>query len=195
MQIGRYIKKLLSGKKSWIDEYEVGRGTYGEPDIHHWGESSTLKVGKFCSISGNVKIILGGNHRLDWMTTYPFPVFWKCARSFTNQSQSKGDVLIGNDVWIGMGAVILSGVTIGNGAVVGANAVVSKDIPPYSIVVGNPATIVKKRFPDEKVLKLEKLQWWNWEDSKIKAAMPYLLNKEIDKLEEFAKKYNKDANY
>lgn len=190
MQVGRAVKDFFKKKKSWSDGYEVGRGTYGKPLVHSWGEPSTLKIGKFCSISGNVHILLGGNHRTDWITTYPFPVFWDNAKHTTDQSISKGDVSIGNDVWIGMGAMILSGVTIGNGAVIGASAVVSKDVPSYSIVAGNPAVVVKKRFPDEDISALEKIQWWDWDDSKIKAAMHLLLNNKVKELESFSIDYD-----
>jgi len=168
----------------------VGKGTYGKPIVHSWGEPSTLKIGKFCSISGNVHVLLGGNHRTDWITTYPFPVFWDNAKHITEQSISKGDVLIGNDVWVGMESMILSGVKIGNGAVIGARAVVSKDVPPYSIVAGNPAVVVKKRFPDEDISALEKIQWWDWDDSKIKAAMHLLLNNKVKELESFSIDYD-----
>jgi len=194
MQVGRAVKDFFKKKKSWSDGYEVGRGKYGKPLVHSWGEPSTLKIGKFCSISGNVHILLGGNHRTDWITTYPFPVFWDNAKHTTDQSISKGDVSIGNDVWIGMGAMILSGVTIGNGAVIGASAVVSKDVPSYSIVAGNPAVVVKKRFPEEDISILEKIQWWDWDDPKIKASMHLLLDSQIEKLESFSNDYDQDRS-
>ena len=190
MQVGRRIRDFFKKKESWSDGYKVGRGTYGKPIVHSWGEPSTLKIGKFCSISGNVHILLGGNHRTDWITTYPFPVFWDSAKHFTEQSISKGDVLIGNDVWVGMESMILSGVKIGNGAVIGARAVVSKDVPPYSIVAGNPAAVVKKRFPEEDISTLEKIQWWDWDDSKIKAAMHLLLKNKAKELESFSIDYD-----
>ncbi len=190
MQVGRKIRDFFKKKKSWSDGYKVGKGTYGKPIVHSWGEPSTLKIGKFCSISGNVHILLGGNHRTDWITTYPFPVFWDNAKHITDQSISKGDVLIGNDVWVGMESMILSGVKIGNGAVIGARAVVSKDVPPYSIVAGNPAVVVKKRFPDEDISTLERIQWWDWDDSKIKAAMHLLLKNKVKELELFSIDYD-----
>jgi len=190
MQVGRKIRDFFKKKKSWSDGYMVGKGTYGKPIVHSWGEPSTLKIGKFCSISGNVHVLLGGNHRTDWITTYPFPVFWDNAKHITEQSISKGDVLIGNDVWVGMESMILSGVKIGNGAVIGARAVVSKDVPPYSIVAGNPAVVVKKRFSDEDISALEKIQWWDWDDSKIKAAMHLLLNNKVKELESFSIDYD-----
>lgn len=138
----RRVLRLSRGARSpaaWKSRYEVGRGTYGNPTVLHWGEPTTLKVGCFCSIAADVKIFLGGNHRTDWITTYPFPAFWKSAAHIKGHPSSRGDVIIGHDVWIGEGAVILSGVRIGNGAVVAASAVVTRDVPPYGIVAGNPA--------------------------------------------------------
>jgi len=128
------------------DRFSVGRGTYGEPAVLSWGGPSTLRVGSFCSIAEGVVIFLGGgNHRHDWITTYPFSVFRESAKAIAGQMQTKGDVIIGNDVWIGASAVILSGVSIGDGAVIGAYAVVSKSVPAYTVAVGNPARPVRKR--------------------------------------------------
>lgn len=142
-----YTKDFL---KNFGDLVDIGSYTYGNPRLFHWGEDSKLKIGKFCSIADDVKIFLGGNHRMDWITTYPFSALkeeWPEAKDVKGHPATKGDVVIGNDVWIGYGATILSGVKIGNGAVIGAMAVVSKDVEPYSVVVGNPALEVKKDFP------------------------------------------------
>lgn len=171
---------------SWTERFSVGRGTYGEPRILHWGEPATLYVGCFCSIADEVTIFLGGNHRIDWITTYPFSVLRECAKDITGHPQTKGDVVIGNDVWIGRGAVILSGVKIGNGAVVGAYSVVTKDVPAYTIVFGNPAKILMKRFTPDQITCLEQIAWWNWPDEKIDAAMPLLLSGRVSALAEFA---------
>lgn len=171
---------------SWTERFSVGRGTYGEPTILHWGEPATLYVGSFCSIAEGVTIFLGGNHRVDWITTYPFSVFRESARGIEGHPQTKGDVVIGNDVWIGRGAAILSGVKIGNGAVIGAYSVVTKDVPAYSIVFGNPAKLLMKRFTPEQINCLEQIAWWNWPDEKIDAAMPLLLSRQISALAEFA---------
>ncbi len=161
-------------------QYEIGRGSYGKPQILDWGEGATLKLGAFCSIADGVKIFLGGEHRTDWVTTYPFSVLWKSARQQNGHPRSKGDVIIGNDVWIGEEAIILSGVRIGDGAVVGARAVVSKDIPPYAVVVGNPARVIKRRFEDEIVAQLLSIQWWLWDDERIEKAIPFLLDDNIE---------------
>lgn len=168
------------------ERFSVGRCTYGEPFIPDFGDKATLRVGAFCSFAGNVTIILGGNHRVDWITTFPFMLHWDCARDVKGHPATKGDVVIGNDVWIGYRAMILSGVRVGNGAVIGAEAVVAKDVPPYGIVVGNPARLVRKRFSDEQIATLERIAWWDWSDAKIEKAMPLLLSGDIAGLAKFA---------
>jgi len=192
MKIKNILKQFFKKRKKnyWKNKYTVGRGTYGEPKIEHWGESTTLKVGNFCSISSGVRIFLGGNHRNDWITTYPFSVFRDSAKHIEGHPSSRGDVIIGNDVWIGVGAVILSGVKIGNGVVIGASAVVAKDIPPYCVAVGNPAKIVKTRFKQEEIEVLEGLNWWYWTDDKLDASMDFLLSGDVYGLKLFSKKYD-----
>lgn len=185
MPISRLIRKMFR-KKSWTDRYSVGRGTYGAPEVRRWGDEATLKVGAFCSIAVDVTIFLGGNHRIDWITTYPFPVLRESAKGIKGHPATKGDVIIGNDVWIAAGATILSGVCIGDGAVIGACAVVTKDVPPYGIVAGNPAKLIRLRFSEEEIETLEKMAWWNWPDAKIDAAMPLLLAGNVAALRDFA---------
>lgn len=160
-------------------QYQFGRGTYGGLTVMSWGEGATLKVGSYTSIAAGVKVFLGGEHRTDWVTTFPFNVLWNSARNHSGHPKTKGDVLIGNDVWIGTEALISSGVTIGDGAVVGARAVVARDVPPYAIVVGNPAQVVRFRFDDETIERLLALQWWNWKEAQIANAMPELLSDRI----------------
>lgn len=130
------------------------RGSYGIPLVHDWKEGSTLKIGSFCSfcsIAEDVNIFLGGHHRSDWITTFPFPAFISTPEPIEGYAFSRGDVVIGNDVWLCTGAVILSGVIIGHGAVVAAGAVVTQDVEPYSIVAGNPARCVRSRFAETDV--------------------------------------------
>jgi chloramphenicol O-acetyltransferase type B len=181
-----YLYPFKKGPPSVRERFAVGRGTYGEPTVAHWDEPATLKIGSFCSIAGGVTIFIGGNHRVDWITTYPFPEFRDNAKTITGFRVTKGDVIIGNDVWIGSSATILSGVHIGNGAVIAACSVVTKNVPPYGIVAGNPAKLIRFRFMAGEIALLEKLAWWNWPDVKIDAAMPLLLSGDIPALNSFA---------
>ncbi len=179
------FKKRRKSLQERFPQYQFGRGTYGNPTIHSWGEGTTLEIGSFTSIAPGVQIFLGGEHRIDWVTTFPFSVLWE-GKDADGYSKTKGDVLIGNDVWIATEAIIMSGVTIGDGVVIGARAVVTKNVPPYAIVAGNPAIVMKQRFDDKTIQRLLDVKWWSWSDSKIKAALPLLLNDEIDKFLKFA---------
>lgn len=182
--------KLFKKRKKTLQEryplYEFGHNTYGLPEIFSWNEGATLKVGAFCSIAGGVKIFLGGEHRPDWITTFPFNVKWQEAKHIKGHPKSKGDIIIGNDVWIAADAIIMSGVTIGDGAVIGAAAVVAKDVPPYAIVVGNPGRIAKYRFSEQQIEQLLNIKWWHWSDDKIKRALPLMLDSNIDRFIEYA---------
>ena len=160
-------------------QYEIGRGTYGIPKIRAWNEGATLKIGAFCSIASGVKIFLGGEHRVDWVTTYPFNYLWESGRHIAGHPKTKGDVIVGNDVWIGSEAVILSGVRIGDGAVVGTRAVVTNDMEPYAIYAGNPARLVKKRFDEKTIQQLLELEWWNFKDEEIEQILPLMLSTDI----------------
>ena len=149
----------------------VGRHTYGlsGDKVQFASPDTPLIVGAFCSIAGGVKIMCGGEHRTDAVTTYPvFELLLKKPEPIQYARTDHG-VTIGNDVWIGQNAMVTAGVTIGDGAVVGANAVVTKDVPPYAIVGGVPAKLIRYRFPPETVSKLLALRWWEWDDDKIKA--------------------------
>jgi acetyltransferase-like isoleucine patch superfamily enzyme len=185
--------RLFSRKKKLIltrdrivgPHYVIGNYTYGEPTIRRFKQITRLIIGSFCSISDEVTIILGGNHRSDWATTYPFSAFtetWPEAVTIKGHPASKGDIIIGHDVWIGYGATILSGVTIGSGAVIGARAVISRDVPPYAVMVGNPAQEVKKRFDDATITRLLQLAWWNWPEAKIRANLHFLCSNQIQQL-------------
>lgn len=162
--------------------YVFGEYTYGKPKVLEWGEGTHLTVGKFCAIAKNVHIFLGGNHRTDWITTYPFSALtneFPEAKHIKGHPTTKGNVTIGNDVWIGYGAVILSGVTIGDGAVIGAFSVVTKNVNPYEIVAGNPAKVIRKRFNDEVISHLLEIAWWNWPINKISSEINFLCNDEV----------------
>ncbi len=162
--------------------YEIGDYTYGVPNLL-FGLDARLKIGKYCSIAAGVAIFLGGNHRVDWVTTYPFsdlPETWGEAAGIPGHPSTKGDVKIGNDVWLGLNSVIMSGVTIGNGCVVAAFSVVTKDVPPYTIVGGNPARVIKTRFSEEQIKYLELIKWWDFPEAKLRELIPYLLSTDID---------------
>lgn len=166
----------------------IGRHTYKSSDIRvqTWSPNDgKLRIGSFCSIGSNLNVKLGGNHFVDQISTFPFchpmhPFAWWNPSLPVWSNWSKGDVVIGNDVWVGDDVTILSGVTIGDGAVVGACSVVAKNVPPYSIVVGNPIEIKKYRFSDQQIESLLKIKWWEWDDEKIASNAHLLASKDID---------------
>jgi acetyltransferase-like isoleucine patch superfamily enzyme len=172
-----------------LKRFEIGEWTHG-----HFGltvlspEGGTLRIGRFCSIARGVKISLGGEHRSNWISTYAFPALLPGAEKFrsTDFSRSKGDVTIGNDVWVGIDSIIMSGVTLADGMIVGAGSVVRRSFPPYSIVAGNPASLAGYRFPKEIIDELVKIRWWDWPLEKIREALPLMLTENV---EQFVNKY------
>jgi acetyltransferase-like isoleucine patch superfamily enzyme len=138
-----------------------------------------LVIGSFCSIAPGVRIFLGGEHRTDWASTYPFNMFWTGVKDMDKVRSSKGHVIIGNDVWLGETCLILSGVRIGDGAVIGANTLVTSDVPPYAIMSGNPARLLRFRFNPETIESLLTIAWWNWTDEKIKEFLPLMESPDI----------------
>ena len=170
-------------------EVNVGAFTYGVPTMEIFTKNDRVSIGKFCSIAKNVIILSGGEHRSDWITTYPFNVFMGEYEYIEGHPMSKGEVHIGNDVWLGNGVKILSGVTIGDGAVVGADAVVTKDVPAYAIAVGNPAKVIKYRHDEETIKKLQEMQWWNWPYQDIYRVIPLLQSNNLPGLIEYYDKF------
>ncbi len=162
--------------------YELGVGTYGLPTVHDAHEGTTLRVGSYCSIASGVQIFLGNNHRVDWVSSYPFPAFFEEARHIPDFGVSRGDVTIGSDVWLCANCTILSGVTIGHGAVVGTGAVVSRNVEPYAVVVGNPACTVRYRFDAETRLALLEAAWWNWPMSEVRGVVDLLCSDQVNNL-------------
>lgn len=148
--------------------WTIGEHTYGPLQVHQWGVDGDLRVGRYCSIGGGVDVLLGGNHNTRWVTTYPFNVIKPEAAHITGHPSTNGDVVIGNDVWIGQKSVVMSGVTIGDGAVIAAYAVVTKDVAPYTIVGGNPAKPIRKRFSEQEIASLLRIKWWDWPDEKVR---------------------------
>ncbi len=158
--------------------HKIGCWTYGRPEVYAENEA-TLTIGSFCSFASGVKIVLGGEHHMDWVTTYPFNKLFPDAGNYSGHPHSKGDVTIGNDIWIGQEAIIFSGVQIGNGAVIAARSVVRRNVAPYSIVGGNPARHLAYRFDPETISALQHIAWWDWPLAKIKKAWPLLMSSEI----------------
>jgi acetyltransferase-like isoleucine patch superfamily enzyme len=166
--------------------FEVGIGTYGEPEVVYWDCGGTLRIGRYCSIASGVTILLGGEHHTDWVTTYPFSLMVPAAVGLPGYPRTKGDVKIGNDVWLGYEALILSGVTIGDGAVIGARSVVTRDVEPYAVVAGSPARMIRHRFQTAQVERLLRVAWWNWPEERVREAWPLLMSPDIER---FLSKY------
>lgn len=175
-----YLKNIISNPNIIVGDYTMYHDLLNDPKEFEINNvlyqypinRDKLKIGKFCSIACGAKFLFNSaNHALDSLSTYPFPLFfeeWNLEKEKVTEAwDNRGDIVIGNDVWIGYEAVILSGVTIGDGAIIGTRAVVTKDVPPYTIVGGVPAKPIRKRF-DEKVIKeLLKIKWWDWTEEKI----------------------------
>jgi len=169
-------------------QVEVGAHTYGlrRECFFAYHPDDRVRIGKFCSIADGVKFVFGG-HRLDTISTFPFRAI--CFGDAPHaDATSRGQIIVGHDVWIGANAVILSGVNIGNGAVVAAGAVVNKDVPPYAVVGGVPAKLIKMRFEPEQIAALEKIQWWNWPLEKIRANLDLFYTSPATFLERHAPK-------
>jgi acetyltransferase-like isoleucine patch superfamily enzyme len=162
-----YTRDFLA-KMAGIKGWEIGAHSYGTPVVSQWPGSGRLFIGRYCSIAAGAHIYLGGDHRIDWATTYPFGVFDPAAAPIRGHPTTRGDVVIGNDVWLAAGCVILSGVTIGDGAVIGARAVVSRNVPPYGIAAGNPARVLRSRFTPRQVERLLALRWWDHEPDRLR---------------------------
>lgn len=160
----------------------LGRHTYGTPKVITFrGDATCLRIGQFVSIGHEVEFLLGGNHRVDWVTTFPVRrIFGLPGAGSDGHPASKGDIIVGNDVWLGYGCRVLSGVSIGDGAVIGAFTTVTRSVRPYSVVVGSPAREVRRRFSDPQIAALQKVAWWNWSDSKIKEEASALCSTGID---------------
>lgn len=187
MRLKALLARVLRNRRSRVvllaeryPQYSIGRGSYGDLAVLTFGEGAQLQMGAFCSVARGARIFLGGEHRTDWVTTYPFSALDQRFGSIKGHPRTRGDVIIGNDVWLGRDAAVMSGIRIGDGAVVGAGAVVTRDVPPYGIVAGNPATLVRYRFPPEIVDRLLAAAWWTWPQERIDAAMPLLLSTDIE---------------
>lgn len=167
---------IFSRSKKFINSW--GCGSYGCPRITCFDDVSKLTVGKYCSFADRVSILLGANHKLNCVTTYPYCKIDK--NKTVEDSSEKGDVIIGNDVWVGYGATIIGEVKIGDGVIIGAGAVVVNDIPPYAVAVGVPAKVIKYRFEEKQIEELLKIKWWDFDFEKIKNISNDLYNKDIN---------------
>lgn len=175
-----YLKDVITNPNIEVGEYTMYNDFVNDPRefeknnvLYHYPiNGDKLIIGKFCSIACGAKFLFtSANHKMSSLSTYPFPIFYEewglDVKDIRNAWDNKGDIVIGNDVWIGYEAVIMAGVTIGDGAIIGTRAVVTKDVPPYTIVGGVPAKPIRKRFDDATVERLIKLRWWDWEHEKI----------------------------
>lgn len=187
----KWVKKLRGGQdipklhrpqvrfRKKYPDFEVGTGTYGIPTVHDWQDGTTLRVGNYCSIAKNVQIFLGGQHRTDWVSSYPFPIYLPEAKHIKDFRISRGDVVIGSDVWLCANCTILSGVTVGHGAVIASHAVISRDVPPYAVMAGNPAKLVRWRFDEPTRNALLESAWWSWPESEIHHVVDLLSSDNI----------------
>ena len=190
-----YLKNVVSNPNIQIGDYTIYNDFVHDPKdlernnvlymypINH----DHLIIGRFCSVACGAKFLFtSGNHAMRSLSTYSFPIFfdeWNLvSKQITEAWDNKGDIIIGNDVWIGYEALIMSGVTIGDGAIIGARAVVTKDVPPYTIVAGVPAKPIRRRFSDEVIEKLQSVQWWNWEKERIEKNLDAIIHGRIKDL-------------
>ncbi len=190
-----YLKNVIQNPNITAGDYTIYNDFFRDPRefeknnvLYHYPiNQDKLIIGKFCSIACGAKFLFNSaNHTLSSLSTYPFPIFfeeWDLEiKDITKAWDNKGDIVIGNDVWIGYEAVILAGVTIGDGAVIGTRAVVTKDVPPYTIVGGIPAKPIKKRFPQETIDALLKIKWWDWDKKHIAQQISHLQSGNISAL-------------
>lgn len=175
-----YLKNVITDPSITVGDYTMYNDFVNDPVgfernnvLYHYPiNRDRLIIGKFCSIACGAKFLFNSaNHTLSSLSTYPFPLFFEEwgleKRNVAASWDNKGDIVIGNDVWIGYEAVIMAGVTIGDGAIIGARAVVTKDVPPYMVAGGIPAKPIKKRYPEETIAALSELKWWDWPEERI----------------------------
>ncbi len=173
---------IIVGDYTYYDDFEDVNNFEKNVKYHFDFVGDKLIIGKFCMIASDVTFIMNGaNHLTEAVTSYPFAIFgngWQEAMD-GKVYPAKGDTVIGNDVWIGYRATIMAGVKVGDGAIIGANSVVTKDVEPYSIVGGNPAREIKKRFSDDQIKELLEIKWWDWEVERITKNVQHLTGKNI----------------
>ena len=191
-----YLQDVVTGPNIEVGAYTIYNDFVHDPRdfeknnvlYHYPVNGDRLKIGKFCSVACGAKFLFtSGNHSLRSLSTYTFPIFYEQwgldSKNIRDAWDNKGDIVIGNDVWIGYEAVILSGVTVGDGAVIGTRAVVTKDVPPYTIVGGVPARPIRRRFDPQTIARLEELRWWDWEEERIARTLSAIQSGRPDLLE------------
>ncbi|TLU70577.1 CatB-related O-acetyltransferase [Lichenicoccus roseus] len=190
----RLERTLPTGSKAHLAQqirdfgWEIGEHSYGLPLVYAVDGNNKLKIGRFCSIGQAVTIVLV-NHRSDFVSTYPFSTYrhvWPSA-PILEDYVGKGDVIIGNDVWIGHGVFIASGVKIGDGAIIGGQSVVTKDVPAYAVVAGNPSRILRYRFPMPIIEELLEIKWWYWPDDRLERSLPFMMSGDVRAFVEHAR--------
>jgi virginiamycin A acetyltransferase len=178
--------QIIVGDYTYYDDPEDSENFERNVLYHYSFSKDKLIIGKFCALARNLKFIMNGaNHQISGFSTYPFYIFgngWEKVTPQDCELPFKGDTLVGNDVWIGYESIIMPGVTIGDGAIIAAKSVVVNDVPPYSIVGGNPAKIIKQRFTAETIKTLQEIAWWNWDINKISANLEYITSADLDTL-------------
>lgn len=192
-----YLKHVITNPNITVGDFTMYNDFVNDPTLfeknnvlyHYPINHDKLQIGKFCSVACGAKFLFNSaNHTRSSLSTYPFPLFFEEwgleKKDVTNAWDNKGDIVIGNDVWIGYEAVILAGVTIGDGAIIGTRAVVTKDVPPYTIVGGVPAKSIKKRFSEETISTLLEIQWWNWSKERIARNIGAIQSGNIEQLKE-----------
>lgn len=199
-----YLKNVVSDSNIEVGDFTIYNDFVNDPRdfeknnvIYHYPiNGDRLKIGRFCSIACGAKFLFtSGNHTLRSLSTYTFPIFfdeWNLDKSRIREAwDNKGDIELGNDVWVGYEAVIMSGVKIGSGAIIGTRAVVTKDVPPYTVAAGVPAKPIRRRFDDSTIETLEKLRWWDWRDEKLAAAIDAIQTGNIKQLVEIDRLFDR----
>ena len=195
-----FIKNTISNPNIIVGDYTY----YDDPEdaenfernvLYHFPFiGDKLIIGKFCAIARGVRFIMNGaNHKISGISTYPFQIFgngWEKVMPGPGELPYKGDTVIGNDVWIGYDALIMPGVKIGNGAIISARAVVTNDVPPYTIVGGNPARPIRQRFPEDQIKMLETIAWWDWPVEKITRHLATIVSGDIEALQSCHEKHD-----
>lgn len=194
-----YLKNVVTRPTIIVGDYSIYHD-FEDPTaferknvLYHYPiNDDRLVIGKFCSIACGAKFLMnGGNHSLSSLTTYPFPILgeeWRRDWPVSDAWDHKGDIIVGNDVWIGYEAAVLAGVRIGDGAIVAARSVVTRDVPPYAIVGGSPAKVIRRRFSDEVTELLQASRWWDWSVDRIREAAPLLSSGDFEAFGELVRR-------